>query len=94
MGNVCGKSDPDPFAGQGRTLGSAPTPGQPARAAVPASASAPKRVGGPPRTLGGSGEAAGSEGPDEARRKAAAAAEVRIPFCRVLGCYGDGAVGS
>ena len=85
MGNICGKSDSDAFAQPGRVLGSAPPPGQPQRASVPPGAlggggpsSSVSRVGGPPRTLGG-GPAPPSDSPDEARRKAAEAAEVRAP---------------
>ncbi|RYO83028.1 hypothetical protein DL766_005520 [Monosporascus sp. MC13-8B] len=78
MGNICGKSDGDAFAQPGRVLGSAPA--QPQRASVPAgaiggTASSPK-VGGPPRTLGGS-RSGGGESADEARRRAAEAAEAR-----------------
>lgn len=71
MGSVCGKEEGDNFTSPGRPLGAAPPP-QPKTAPIPA------RVGGPPRTLGGSsisGER--SADADEARRKAAEAAEVR-----------------
>ncbi|RYP65291.1 hypothetical protein DL771_008360 [Monosporascus sp. 5C6A] len=78
MGNICGKSDGDAFAQPGRVLGSAPA--QPQRASVPDGAigrtARPPKVGGPPRTLGGS-QSAGGESPDEARRRAAEAAEAR-----------------
>lgn len=71
MGNICGKADKDDhFAGAGRVVGTAPA--APSRASVPSS-----RVGGPPRTLGGSdGGAEGGATPDEARQRAAEAAEV------------------
>ncbi|KAI0432966.1 hypothetical protein F5Y09DRAFT_114248 [Xylaria sp. FL1042] len=73
MGNICGKSESEAFSQPGRVLGSAPP--QPERASVPA------RVGGPPRTLGGgSPEAQGNSGgatDNEARRRAAEAAEAR-----------------
>ncbi|KAI1281035.1 hypothetical protein F5Y07DRAFT_355197 [Xylaria sp. FL0933] len=73
MGNICGKSESDAFSQPGRVLGSAPP--QPERASVPA------RVGGPPRTLGGDiPEAQGSSGAaadNDARRRAAEAAEAR-----------------
>ncbi|KAH9902254.1 hypothetical protein F4778DRAFT_736903 [Xylariomycetidae sp. FL2044] len=75
MGNICGKSDPEPFSQPGRVLGSAPP--QPQRASVPARA----KVGGPPRTLGGGEPAAAasssSQTSDEARKRAAEAAEAR-----------------
>ncbi|KAH7035297.1 uncharacterized protein B0I36DRAFT_360690 [Microdochium trichocladiopsis] len=73
MGNLCSKSDGDNFSQPGRALGTAPE--QPARAAVPPSAVAARKVGGPPRTLGGAAPAA--DGPDDARRRAAEAAEAR-----------------
>ncbi|KAI8632084.1 hypothetical protein F5Y19DRAFT_385144 [Xylariaceae sp. FL1651] len=77
MGNICGKSDSEAFSQPGRVLGSAPP--QPQRASIPAS------VGGPPRTLGGGGAgtggssaAPGNDGNlDDARRRAAEAAEAR-----------------
>ncbi|KAI1189377.1 hypothetical protein F5B17DRAFT_391762 [Nemania serpens] len=71
MGNICGKSDSEAFSQPGRVLGSAPP--QPQRASVPA------HVGGPPRTLGGSSpspQASGGDA-DDARRRAAEAAEAR-----------------
>ncbi|KAK5655000.1 hypothetical protein OQA88_6759 [Cercophora sp. LCS_1] len=75
MGNICGKES-DAFAQPGRRLGSAPV--TPSTAPVPASAtSKPSKVGGPPRTLGGAGGQASSSSPDEARRRAAEAAEAR-----------------
>lgn len=71
MGNLCGKPSKDNFEGQGRTLGSAPTPAT--KASIPSNvASAPKRtVGGPARTLG-QGDAE-----NDPKAAAAAAAEVR-----------------
>lgn len=82
MGNLCSKSDKDDgFSTPGRVLGSAPP--QPQRASVPAT----KVVGGPPRTLGGTEPGAGSDSasPDEARMRAAEAAEVssRSPLRRL-----------
>ena len=73
MGNICGKSEADPFAQPGRTLSSAPPPSSTKTSSVP------KKVGGPPRTLGSSTSAAGAESSaqqEDARRKAAEAAEV------------------
>ena len=85
MGNICGKEDKDNFSSPGRPLNSAAAPSTgPKKSSVPKSASH-----GPGRTLGGgsgggggaSSNAPGPEGaatgPDEARRKAAEAAEVR-----------------
>ncbi|KAI0136999.1 hypothetical protein BJ170DRAFT_677859 [Xylariales sp. AK1849] len=74
MGNCCGKPDSENFSSPGRVVGSAPP--QPQRASVPPS----KVVGGPPRTLGGGQDpsAAQSSGADEARQRAAEAAEVRL----------------
>ncbi|KAI1759736.1 hypothetical protein GGR53DRAFT_123034 [Hypoxylon sp. FL1150] len=73
MGNICGKSDSEAFSQPGRVLGSAPP--QPQRAAVPPTISSP------PRTLGGSAAAAqdarNGGNADEARRRAAEAAEAR-----------------
>jgi len=77
MGNCCGKPDADPFAGQGRVLGTAPPKAQTA----PVPAARAKTVGGPPRPLGGSGSGSGS-GDADARRRAAEAAEVRFPYQR------------
>jgi hypothetical protein len=76
MGNVCGKEEPDPFATPGRPLGT--TPAKASTAPVPSKAQ--RKVGGPARTLGGSGSQGESAGSDEARRRAAAAAEVRTSF--------------
>ncbi|KAM0437757.1 hypothetical protein ACHAPT_002122 [Fusarium lateritium] len=72
MGNCCGKSDSEAFSQPGRVLGSAPPPAS-------GTASVPTTVGGPPRTLGGSASAEASSGDaaDDARRKAAEAAEAR-----------------
>jgi hypothetical protein len=74
MGNLCGKeSDPDHFAQPGRTLSSAPPPSNSKTSSVP------KKVGGPPRTLGSNSfpsNAEGSAQQEDARRKAAEAAEV------------------
>ncbi|KAI1367371.1 hypothetical protein F5Y08DRAFT_299017 [Xylaria arbuscula] len=76
MGNICGKSDSEAFSQPGRVLGSAPP--QPQSVPVPA------HVGGPPRTLGGDSAAAQAQGEDsrgsaadDARRRAAEAAEAR-----------------
>lgn len=82
MGNCCGKPDPDVFATPGRRLDSAPGP---ARGTIPGApahkppksqpAPAPRTVGGPAHTLGGGSWTSGGAAED-ARRKAAAAAEV------------------
>ncbi|KAI2640508.1 hypothetical protein GGS26DRAFT_538468 [Hypomontagnella submonticulosa] len=77
MGNVCGKSESENFSQPGRVLGSAPPQRQ--RASIPAS------VGGPPRTLGGSTPNVnpppqpqdGGSAADQAKRRAAEAAEAR-----------------
>lgn len=76
MGNICGKQD-DPFAQPGRRVGESANPQNNSKT-VPV----PKKVGGPGRTLGNGPQEAGSAsaGPDEARRKAAEAAEVRYPW--------------
>ncbi|KAF8867294.1 hypothetical protein BDZ45DRAFT_667257 [Acephala macrosclerotiorum] len=73
MGNLCGKesSSSDPFSQPGRTLSSAP-PQNP----KPIS-SLPKKVGGPPRTLGSGSAAPEAGAAEDARRKAAEAAEAR-----------------
>ncbi|KAI1820233.1 hypothetical protein F4861DRAFT_77125 [Xylaria intraflava] len=68
MGNICGKSESEAFSQPGRVLGSAPP--QPQRASVPA------HVGGPPRALGG-GPPSSTGDTDDARRRAAEAAEGR-----------------
>ncbi|TEA16469.1 hypothetical protein C8034_v001290 [Colletotrichum sidae] len=72
MGSVCGKEKGDDnFSSPGRPLGTAPPP-QPKTAPIPA------RVGGPPRTLGGSSSGERSTADtDDARRRAAEAAEAR-----------------
>lgn len=73
MGNICGKTEPEPDAQAGRRLGSAPPPG-------PKTARVPQKVGGPPRTLGGAaGDESGGGDPADARRRAAEAAEVSSP---------------
>ncbi|KAG0649938.1 hypothetical protein D0Z07_3796 [Hyphodiscus hymeniophilus] len=70
MGNLCGKeSSPDPFAQPGRTLDSASPP--------KSTSSVPRQVGGPPRTLGGPTSAQTDSQKEDARRKAAEAAEAR-----------------
>jgi hypothetical protein len=75
MGNLCGKeSSPDPFSQPGRTLSSAPP------RSTNNTSSIPKKVGGPPRTLGATPNREAGQGnsaQEDARRKAAAAAEVR-----------------
>jgi hypothetical protein len=74
MGNICGKpklAAPDPSAQHDRP--SIPSTAPP-RNTRPTS-SVPKKVGGPPRTLGSS-SAAPPQSPEDARRKAAEAAEV------------------
>jgi hypothetical protein len=75
MGNICGKEKHDPFAQPGRTLSSAPPPSNTQTSPLP-----PKvRVGGPPQTLGGSpGKSTAAQ--EDARRKAAEAAEVGPRF--------------
>lgn len=73
MGALCGKlsSKDDNFAGQGRTLDSAPA--QTPTAPLPAN----KRVvGGPARTLG-AGSSSAAAGDDDPRAAARRAAEVR-----------------
>lgn len=69
MGNICGKESKssDPFSQPGRTVGSAPPSQTAPRATVP-------KISGPGQTLGG---ASGGE-PNDARRAAAKAAEVRL----------------
>lgn len=75
MGNICGKSEPDAFSSPGRTVGTAPPTG-PQSSAVPAKAKAKAKVGGPGRTLGGG--AASEQDAEDARSKAAQAAEVGL----------------
>ncbi|KAM0345327.1 hypothetical protein ACHAPU_006726 [Fusarium lateritium] len=70
MGNICGKTEPEAFSQPGRVLGSAPPP-------TAGTAPVPKKVGGPPRTLGGGSVPEASGDVDNARRRAAEAAEVR-----------------
>ncbi|KIL95203.1 hypothetical protein FAVG1_02135 [Fusarium avenaceum] len=70
MGNCCGKTDPEAFSQPGRVLGSAPPP-------TAGTAPVPKIVGGPPRTLGDGSVAEASGDADNARRRAAEAAEAR-----------------
>ncbi|PSS20240.1 hypothetical protein M430DRAFT_231023 [Amorphotheca resinae ATCC 22711] len=75
MGNICGKpklAAPDPSAQHDRP--SIPSTAPP-RNTRPTS-SVPKKVGGPPRTLGSS-SAAPPQSAEDARRKAAEAAEAR-----------------
>lgn len=69
MGNLCGKQSKDPFAGQGRTLGSAQPPPQRTTAPVPTQ---PRESQG--RTVGGMERSS-----DDPRAAAARAAEVRRP---------------
>ncbi|KAI9051028.1 hypothetical protein LZ554_005136 [Drepanopeziza brunnea f. sp. 'monogermtubi'] len=81
MGNLCGKESPSPsdaFAKPGRTVGSAPPPNQNTTAALPKKV----QVGGPPRTLGSTPspnphQSSSNSTQDDARRKAAEAAEAR-----------------
>lgn len=89
MGNLCGKQEASQEASPpGRRLGSTPA------ATRKATSSVPPKVGGPPRTLGsgpgsGSGpgpsqpssaEASSSSAHDDARKRAAEAAEVGPPL--------------
>ncbi|KAG9234133.1 hypothetical protein BJ875DRAFT_441589 [Amylocarpus encephaloides] len=72
MGNICGKASHDPFAQPGRTLASTPAP------TFNPTAPVPKKVAGPPRTLGpASASPGGNSRQEDARRKAAEAAETR-----------------
>ena len=72
MGNICGKTESDPFSQPGRTVGAAPASG-PQSSSIPAKAKSKQpKVSGPGRTLGGSS----GQAPEEARSKAAQAAEV------------------
>lgn len=73
MGNICGKQEADPFAGQGRPLGQTPAP--PTTAAVPQSGK--KKLGGPPQRLGGNQSQDSQDNQDDARSRAAKAAEAR-----------------
>ncbi|KAF4123364.1 hypothetical protein GMORB2_6065 [Geosmithia morbida] len=72
MGNICGKTESDNFSSPGRIVGSAPPAG-------PKSAPVPKKavVGGPGRTLGADRGSSSAESPDQARQRAAEAAEAR-----------------
>ncbi|KAI9903078.1 hypothetical protein N3K66_002430 [Trichothecium roseum] len=70
MGNLCGKADKDNFSSPGRVVGSAPA--QSSRPSAPV----PRKVGGPGRTLGG-GPSSSSSAAEDARQKAALAAEAR-----------------
>jgi hypothetical protein len=76
MGNLCGKeSSPDPFSQPGRTLSSAPPTSNTKTSSVP------RKVGGPPRTLGSNSSGTNPQSSaqqEDARRKAAEAAEVSI----------------
>ncbi|KAF7951611.1 hypothetical protein EAE96_006913 [Botrytis aclada] len=92
MGNCCStSSDPSPFDQPGRTLSSAPPKPAPSKSTLPPSVSAsastvPRTytVGGPARTLG-----SGSSGAQEdARRKAAEAAEARLSSKKPKGALG------
>ncbi|KAG9249843.1 uncharacterized protein F5Z01DRAFT_640815 [Emericellopsis atlantica] len=80
MGNICGKEKSDNFTSPGRTVGTAPPQNAAPKASVPKKAA---KVTGPGRTLGGSvgsGSTPSTEGqqtPEEARRRAAEAAEAR-----------------
>lgn len=87
MGNLCGKQSEDPFAQPGRTVGSVPPPSN------NQTASLPRKVGGPARTLGGSNaKDTGDISPEEARKRAAAAAEVSLPFLWKLYTWSSEAV--
>ncbi|KAL2067384.1 hypothetical protein VTL71DRAFT_1809 [Oculimacula yallundae] len=82
MGNLCGKeSSSDAFAQPGRTLSSAsPANPQNQNQNQNPTSSVPKKVvvGGPARTLGSPAQTAGqSSAQEDARRKAAEAAEAR-----------------
>ncbi|OCK97811.1 uncharacterized protein K441DRAFT_371595 [Cenococcum geophilum 1.58] len=70
MGNLCGKQSKDPFAGQGRTLGSAQPPPQRTTAPVPTRPTPQRESQG--RTVGGTERSS-----DDPRAAAARAAEVR-----------------
>ncbi len=86
MGNLCGRES-DPFAQPGRRLDSAPA--TPASVSVPAAASShrkPTVVGGSPRTLGGGSgpKQAASGDANDARLRAAKAAQVRLKINKTL----------
>lgn len=70
MGNLCGKQSKDPFAGQGRTLGSAQPPPQRTTTPVPTRPTPQRESQG--RTVGGTERSS-----DDPRAAAARAAEVR-----------------
>lgn len=70
MGNLCGKQSKDPFAGPGRTLGSAQPPPQRTTAPVPTQPKQQRENRG--RTVGGTESSS-----DDPRAAAARAAEVR-----------------
>ncbi|RKU42145.1 hypothetical protein DL546_005310 [Coniochaeta pulveracea] len=75
MGSLCSKQEPSAFAQPGRRLDQAsPRPAAPT-ASIP-TAGKPK-VGGPPRTLGGSSPPGSGGDANDARRRAAEAAEAR-----------------
>lgn len=71
MGALCGKESKtsDPFSQPGRTIGSAPPPQPTPRAGLP-------KISGQGQTLGPSSAPSNAE-PNDARRAAAKAAEVR-----------------
>ncbi|KAH8179852.1 hypothetical protein LIA77_01371 [Sarocladium implicatum] len=78
MGNICGKQD-DPYAQPGRRVGENTSASSTANSNSKKTVPVPKKVGGPGRTLGGStsGDSGSAAGADEARRRAAEAAEAR-----------------
>ncbi|KAI9644572.1 hypothetical protein NHQ30_006593 [Ciborinia camelliae] len=92
MGNCCSTSDadPSPFNQPGRVLSSAPPKPNPAPAAP--KSSIPRTVGGPSRTLGsttttgGGGRSDGAQ--EDAKRKAAEAAEARLNAKKPKGTLG------
>ncbi|TVY56012.1 hypothetical protein LCER1_G001764 [Lachnellula cervina] len=71
MGNLCGKESGDPFAQPGRTLSSAPASNNNTQTAP-----LPKKLISAPRKLGSSAPQS-SAAQEDARRKAAEAAEAR-----------------
>ncbi|KAG4032106.1 hypothetical protein MFRU_007g00200 [Monilinia fructicola] len=92
MGNCCSTSDPDPspFNQPGRVLSSAPpNPNPPSGTTAPKS-SVPRKVGGPARTLGSgpSGASGNGSAQEDARRKAAEAAEARLSSQKPKGSLG------
>ncbi|KAF7860751.1 hypothetical protein EAF04_008269 [Stromatinia cepivora] len=86
MGNCCSTSDPSPFDQPGRTLSSAPPKNNPPPAAP--KSSVPRTVGGPPRTLGSGSSGGASNAQEDARRKAAEAAEARLNSKKPKGTLG------